>query len=287
MQHPNQAELNGQKQAIVLVPLYKVKPSAAEKASLIQLFNVLGQHQIAFFTHADMDLTEYQTLTSNDQYQIFNFDQSYFSNLDSYSKLLLTPKFYQTFQAYQFLMIYQLDCWVFKDELSYWCSQDYDYIGAPWYEGLHNATSKSKFIGVGNGGFSLRKVKSHLKILSTFSYIESPIQLMRKTFKNRGINFRSILHVMANFTFRNNTFHSFNNFSVGEDLFWGTIAPKTDKKFKLPTEDVASKFAMELNAPQLYKKNNNELPFGCHAWEKYDKAFWLPLITPKNTSVNE
>lgn len=30
-------------------------------------------------------------------------------------------------------MIYQLDAWVFNDELSSWCSLGYDYIGAPFF----------------------------------------------------------------------------------------------------------------------------------------------------------
>jgi hypothetical protein len=31
----------------------------------------------------------------------------------------------------------------------------------------------------------------------------------------------------------------------------------------------------------LYELNGHELPFGCHAWERYDRAFWeeqLPFL---------
>ena len=30
------------------------------------------------------------------------------------------------------MLIYQLDAFVFQDDLAYWCQQNYDYIGAPW-----------------------------------------------------------------------------------------------------------------------------------------------------------
>ncbi len=49
-------------------------------------------------------------------------------------------------------------------------------------------------------------------------------------------------------------------------------------KLYVPSPVEACAFAFERSPRYLYEKNANILPFGCHAWEKYDKAFWLNHI---------
>jgi hypothetical protein len=49
--------------------------------------------------------------------------------------------------------------------------------------------------------------------------------------------------------------------------------------------EVALRFAFEANPRICYEMNNYEIPFGCHAWEKYDKEFWLPYLLPNKTSI--
>ena len=84
----------------------------------------------------------------------------------------------------EYILIYQLDAFVFKDELKEWCQKGYDYIGAPWIATIENTIwlkyfnivarkfrSKNKnnreqiFFKVGNGGFSLRRTSSHYSIV--------------------------------------------------------------------------------------------------------------------------
>jgi hypothetical protein len=38
-------------------------------------------------------------------------------------------------------------------------------VGAPWFEGMENPTKPLTFMGIGNGGFLLRKVEDFLKVL--------------------------------------------------------------------------------------------------------------------------
>ena len=48
---------------------------------------------------------------------------------------------------------------------------------------------------------------------------------------------------------------------------------------QLPPFDVALKFAFEVNPSYLYDINNEKLPFGCHAFEKYEyNTFWQKHI---------
>jgi len=37
-------------------------------------------------------------------------------------------------------------------------------------------------------------------------------------------------------------------------------------------------FAFENVPEELYKLNNDQLPFGCHAYEKYSPEFWAKFI---------
>jgi len=46
----------------------------------------------------------------------------------------------------------------------------------------------------------------------------------------------------------------------------------------VPEVEEALKFSFGIVPRYCYELNNNELPFGCHAWENYDKAFWEPFL---------
>jgi Protein of unknown function (DUF5672) len=272
--------MEAKKKAIV-IPIYKATPSESEIASLRQAVSILSAYQVLFICAEQFNPEVYIQIlelskahTSN--YNFIRFDDRYFSSIAGYNRLLISYSFYRKFKAYDYILIYQLDAWVFRDELEYWCSQGYDYIGAPWFEGYHNAVSDSNFLGVGNGGFSLRKVSSCLKVLKSFRYLVSPTVLFRHLKNN--INYINLKAFLQKLTVTNNTFYRFNDFKENEDVFWSQIVPKRFKWYELPGLDVAMKFSMEVNARTLYAANNNVLPFGCHRWEKYDPEFWKPFI---------
>ncbi|HMC84001.1 MAG TPA: DUF5672 family protein, partial [Chitinophagaceae bacterium] len=63
-----------------------------------------------------------------------------------------------------------------------------------------------------------------------------------------------------------------------EDQFWGLSLSKKFEWFKVPDYKTAAAFAFEMQPHRLYILNNNQLPFGCHAWWKYDLDFWKPHI---------
>lgn len=85
------------------------------------------QHYPIIFVAPDSLHADY--FTSEDQ--IERFDDAYFKSPKTYNKLLINPLFYERFVAYEFMLIHQLDAYVFKDELEKWCNKGYDYIGAP------------------------------------------------------------------------------------------------------------------------------------------------------------
>jgi hypothetical protein len=263
----------------IVIPVYKDSINDKEIKSLRQVLRVLKRYKIYFAAPNNLNITKYLEILHefpNCQFSIVNFDNRFFKSTSSYNKLLISRTFYTKFNKYEYMLIYQLDCWVFKDELNYWCGKKYDYIGAPWFFGMQLAMPESQFMGVGNGGFSIRRISSHIRVLKSFKYI-IPFNELWESFIKK-ITARSAMKLLLNLTIYNNTFSNFNNYNFQEDYFWGCIVSKRFSWYKIPNEKTALRFSMEVNAPLLYKLNNNELPFGCHAWEKYNLDFWLKHI---------
>jgi hypothetical protein len=264
----------------IIIPIYQENPNELEMASLKQCIEILGFYDLIFVTSSSLNTQKYTDLLSKlGQPAKFEYFKNYFfEHIKGYNQLLISKQFYKRFKPYEYILIYQLDAWVFKDELKFWCNQGYDYVGAPWYEGYTFAKENSKFIGVGNGGFSLRKITTHLKVLNSFSYIHNPKNLAKEIIKKSGFKPRTIIEILLNFTFRNNTFFLFNTFKENEDYFWCFFVKKNYQWFNIPEENVAAKFATEKKAAIHYEKNKGNLPFGCHAWLKYETEFWKKHI---------
>lgn len=267
----------------VTIPVYKSHPSRDEKASFLQLFSILGRHKIFIFTYRELDLTEYRALAGDFIFEVVYFDKAYFKSIDGYNRLLCSPVFYKEFISFQFALIYQLDAWVFKDELLYWCDLDYDFIGAPWFASPPQEDFLSQFRGIGNGGFSLRKISPHLKALKSFYYL-IPVNRLVSDFFNGKIGRSGLKMLYKNLICHNSTHYAVRPAGdlMNEDVFWGLVLKRNFKWFKAPDVITASKFALEFNSGKLYELNGDHLPFGCHAWRVYEPEFWETHIQINN-----
>src|SRR5690606_24654874 len=58
-----------------------------------------------------------------------------------------------------------------------------------------------------------------------------------------------------------------------EDIIWSLFVP-----FKKPSSREALLFAFELQPSRSFELTNHQLPFGCHAWQKYEHGFWEKYI---------
>lgn len=63
-----------------------------------------------------------------------------------------------------------------------------------------------------------------------------------------------------------------------EDYFWSDEAVKFYPHFHIPTVEKALGFAFEVAPRMCYEMNQLQLPFGCHAWPRYDRSFWEPFL---------
>jgi hypothetical protein len=71
-----------------------------------------------------------------------------------------------------------------------------------------------------------------------------------------------------------------DRFRKHEDLFWSFGAPSLQPDFRIASVDEALGFAFEVEPRRAYELAGRRLPFGCHAWAKYDRAFWEPHLLP-------
>ncbi len=237
----------------VLVPLYQTALSLSERTSLVQCIRVLGTYPIILIKPAglkvDRLLAEFPLLRTLD------FPDHFFTGTDSYNKLLTSLDFYRHFTEYDYVLIHQLDAYIFRDELPYWCGQKLDYIGAPSVhqeafdtlpagaeqEFAHTLTTRRI---VFNGGLSLRRVKGMIRYLNIYRRF-------------------------------------YPTWLGNEDMLFSLEATRLIpmKLFiRLPTWQQALRFAFEKSPAASYQLTQNQLPFGCHAWERYDPEFWQKLI---------
>jgi Protein of unknown function (DUF5672) len=270
----------------IVMPIYKKFEELIpqEIISINRLYSVLGKYPIYIIGSKNIDWASYishaELLEANVNIKIFG--ESYFSSISGYNSLLLSLKFYKAFKSYEYLLLYQTDAFVFKDDFEYWCSLGFDYVGAPWFEGFQYALKGAKYIGIGNGGFSLRKVSSHIRVLSSLAYVNEPGIVITNFRKNMSV--RGFLNMINDLTINNNTFHLFNKWSDNEDYFFGIIASTKFKWFSVPDLVTALKFSIEVH-PEEYILSDADLPFGCHGWWKYNPDFWSKYIYTSNSGI--
>jgi hypothetical protein len=262
----------------VVIPIYKEPESNTELLTLDNCFKIFQASSIIFIMPKGITLTNFFLEKYKPNTTIF-FESHYFKNISGYNKLLLTQHFYLSFQNYDYILIYQLDAFVFKNDLDFWCSKKYSYIGAPWFENFDTLGENTQLWAAGNGGLSLRKISDFLNVFNYKGAIFSFRFLWDKYHKYSSLSkFIRLPKLVYHYLFKNNTSNLFDLFGENEDHFWSFHAPRISNNFKIAPVNEALKFAFECNPKKMYELNKQQLPFGVHAWEKYDKAFWDPFI---------
>ena len=203
------------------------------------------------------------------------FNDSYFEDKLSYSRLLCRKEFYESFSDFFYIQIIQTDCWVFEDKLDYFSILGLDYIGAPWMVDGFDGKPKEQLWKVGNGGFSLRKVKTFKSIIKQ---IESSPKGKVPVFKHNQWTLKGIL---KKFGFRNNLKHYINE-SPGEDIFWSIYVPHvfSTEQFKIADPFTAASYSFEVLPDFLFREiTKGSLPMGCHNWKNNNLQFWESYIS--------
>lgn len=211
------------------------------------------------------------------------FQSRYFGSVAAHRKLLFSKDFYEAFTDYSFVMIYHLDALVFSDQLEEWCRKGYDYVAPPWikHESAPYAGNAEYEGKVGNGGFSLRKTDSFLKVITSTKLSRGPVASIKSAIRY-GTSIRKYSAILKFFLYCHPKYNGIrtemDSYFQNEDHFWANRASHYYPGFKVAPVDVALKFAFECAPGYCYELNGRHLPFGCHAWNKYDRGFWEPFL---------
>lgn len=266
----------------IVIPIYKTSLERGEIISLKAVFKYFPAEKITFLMPKRFESIEGLIPKFKAGGYLF-FDDSCFQNVQAYNKLLLSRYFYTTFYNYDYILIYQLDAYVFRDELDMWISKGYSYIGAPWFKDFDKSESSEMLWAVGNGGLSLRRVNDFLDVFNYKGKVFSFSFLWKKyrsyPFWKKCLRFPK---VVIQYYFKNDTAHLYDLFGENEDHFWSFHASKLNPNFKIAPIEDALAFAFECNPQKMFELNHQQLPFGVHAWEKYNKKFWKGYILEKD-----
>jgi len=238
----------------VVVPIYQSELTPAEQMSLRQCLQVLHRYPIIIAKPHDLDLS--LLVEKYPQLVVKSFENPYFKNIEGYNRLLSSLVFYEAFADFRYILIHQLDAFVFTDRLEEWCKKNYDYVGAPYLKPNHWHTGQPRFYDnydknlrrtLLNGGLSLRNIRACLRFLKVY-------QLFFGSWKGNEDMLFSL---------------------TATRLFW--LRPW----LRLPGYQEAVSFAFEREPQRCLELNNMQLPFGCHAWQRYDHVFWQSFIREK------
>ncbi len=256
------------KDCCIIIPIYNTEPTDSEIKSISRNLTVLKDYDTFFIHPFLMDISAYEEIIMSvfesdvknraegsvsglfkDNVHFKPFGKKYFKSNKTYSRLLLSDRFYRQFLEYEYMLIAQTDTYILNTEhtleefLSVSREKSYDYWGAPWVNGpfVKPYTLKDRLklavvkhpekVRVGNGGFSLRHVSNTCNLV------------IRK-------------HNLIDFYWRFN-----------EDMFFSWFALDPSSGYKTASYEEASHFALETNMREQISKGN--IPFAVHAWRKY------------------
>ena len=249
---------------IIVIPIYTTRLNDWEHASLRRCFEVLSAYDKCFVKPRSLDPKPLTDLYPADL--VVNFPDDFFKGIAAYNRLMMSSRFYEAFDKWDYMLIYQPDAWVFDDRLDDWCARGYDYIGAPWipkpkygrlYYRLFNRLKRAfsrvsgasdysqLYYRVGNGGLSLRRIALFAR---TAHEMESQVA---RYLSHPGVDF------------------------YNEDIFWSLEANREKERLKIPGWQEALQFSFDKNPAVCYELNGQRLPFGCHGWSKKNMLpFW-------------
>lgn len=277
------------KKVAVMVPLPSAELAPEEQVSMRQLRKHLDGYDKFLLVPEGLEV-------AMDGFGVIELDRRHFGSAANHNRMLYRTDFWEIFSDYEYVLMYHLDALVFSDRLLEWCGKDLDYIGAPFLKSVHTPWVETE--RVGNGGFALYRVGAVLRVLwgryrdqpgkywedRLWKWIEFRQRLLRPLraavpgwLRGRATaplqkRLRQMDHIEVN--------------ERGNDLFWSDEAGRYLPGFTVGSLEQGLDFAFETEPRRSLVLNGGRMPFGCHAWARYDRAFWEEyLANPEEVPV--
>lgn len=242
------------KKFCIVIPIYKEEPDIIEKISLKRIDKIIhNKYDIFLVKPKGLNTDNYYKILDKSCIKEIEFKKSYFTSSASYSQLCLQYSFYNKFSKYEYMYIYQTDCYLVYDQLEEWCDKGYDYIGAPilasdasWKNWKNPDNYEPQ---VGNGGFCLRKI-------SVFKDLTDPKGEFRQYYNITDELLKKVIYEDKYFS---NDLYEFYDLTK-------------------PSWMEALIFALDMNVDVVYNQlDKNILPMGIHAWPK-NIRYWKNVL---------
>lgn len=264
--------MEGRCSVAVAVPVYRPGFDDDERVSL--------RHLERFLSAYDRYLVMPRALRFElDGYLQLRLPDRFFESRRTYSALMLSRDFYRSFAGYDYVLIYQLDCLVFSDQLLPWCERGYDYVAPP-----HTIGDRGPIVG--NGGFSLRRIESFLGVLRSRVHPVDPAEYWARHWAHRPLaerlanlprrwakHLRRFNGVQWEIKRRNQAYHGW-----AEDWFWTLEAETYLPTFRRAPPEEGRRFGFNEDPRESFRATGGRLPFGCHGWNQFDRQFWEPYL---------
>lgn len=278
-----------EKKCCIVVPIINIELGDSELIAINSLNKLNEDFRIYFIGLLDSyntNLGWFQANLLRFEIGFIEFDLKYFVSLTSYSNLLMSSDFYRRFGAYDYLLIFQTDALIIRGDLSKFISLEKAYIGAPWID----KNRHTKKLLIGNGGLSLRKIKDFIEITSLNSIFPSQwwFNFPKQRFFRWGIVLALyplfyVLGLVSKIFGRSLFFDKCRLLSIAEDVSFAELLVQYN--IDMPIFEQAVDFSFESNPQRCYEINKQRLPFGCHAWERYDLQFWETHLSELNIRI--
>ncbi len=278
------------KRVVIVIPIIAHTVKGDELQSLRQCLKVLGKRDICYLCSHELDTTFYEQACTEAgvKFRKRTFGSEWFKGVEGYNRLCFSSMLYEAFAEYSYMLIYQLDAYVFEDRLDEWCGRGYDYVGGPWLCHWSSEVENIHHWETGNGGFSLRNVNTFLRVLTSPLLLRKPLKGIGRLAKEnrKRLEGNPLLWVwlaMRALTGYHNTLHYYIRQNGQEDKAFAQC--QYNGLMRIPKAKEALGFSFDMRPATCYKLNGNHLPMGCHMWYKYDnETFWYPQIYRNTTS---
>ena len=268
---PQLPHVTGSGLVAIVTPAVSSRLSADERVS----FDLMNRMLPGF----DRYLVIPESLTTDivaDGLRTIRLPNASMASFGAYNRLMLTPWFYRLFSGYRYILIHQLDCLVFRPDLPDWCAQGWSYVGAPWFG------RRGGLKAVGNGGLSLRSVADAVAVLESDHFRAFPATRPQLRQFASMKHLRKLLGTLGEARrdrrSRPLVQRFLDRFDRPEDEFWAYYARFFHPAFRQPAPRAALDFAFEASPHVAYELLGRRLPFGCHAWARMGRDFWLERL---------
>ena len=267
------------KRVAIVVP-FPDRPvlTADEQISLRHLERHLGHYDRFIVAPEGLEIGAYPG------YRVLPFPRRFFGSAIAHGSLVMSPRFYEAFAEYEYMLLYHLDALVFRDELLEWCSRDFDFIGAPWFQIVAPGKFSEELSANGaQGGFSLRRVRAFLEIVRSRRPSVAPAEYWRRITSGQSLIGKAALiprWAVKQIPMLNSPqWEQRRYWHDCEDLFLVERGRDYYPAFRVATAEEALPFAFDVNPEICFELNGRRMPFGAHGWLKpHRRAFWEPYL---------